>query len=285
MSATIQASVGRNRGNNASNRRQDVLTIQQLLSEAAIQLQNDSYNPGDIDGLIATPPRSSATVSAIIAFQKRWMRNADGVVEPGRKTLAMLNETSQGQSTPTKTSASSVKAVPAPHPAATGTLSLSKAFLGKGMSEICPSGYADTSNNHCAHFVGHALDIRVGLTCHGMASRKKRKGESASLRVHEIFAACPTVSEYDSSMLAKKGLMFVSGVSNFVTAKSGVTSLRNVPKKHIGILVGGKVWHYSNSRNKVVSQTPEEFIKHYRGQKNALWFGDLPKGAIRQFTV
>ena len=279
MSTKIAASVGRKRGNNAQNNPQDVQAVQKLLHTVAEKLGNDHYDPGTVDGLIATPPRFSQTVAAINAFQKRFMRHPDGQVDPGHTTLAKLNEAASATQAP-----SPILPVSPPPPMTLGTLSLTKAFIGKGMSEICPSGYAKTSNNHCAHFVGHALDITVGLTCHGMADRKKRKGERASLRVHEIFASCPQVSEYDMSMKTGRGLMFVSGKSNFKT-KGGTTELRNVPKKHIGVFLNGTIWHYSNSRNKVITQTPEQFIKHYSNQKNALWFGTLPQGAISSFTA
>lgn len=275
MPESIRASVGRKRGKNAENRPEDVKTVQRLLAAAAKNLDDDQYDPGDPDGLIASPPKYSQTVAAIIAFQKRFMRNPDGQVDPGQRTLGKLNEAAgNAGATP--------KPTPAPQPKTLGVLSLNS-FLGKSMSEICPSGYAKTSDNHCAHFVGHALDITVGLTCHGMLSKKKRKGERASLRVHVIFDACPTVAEYDDSMATGRGLMFVSGKSNFVT-KAGTTTLRNVPKKHIGVFLNGNIWHYSNSRNRVVKQTPSQFLKHYSG-KTAIWLGSLPSGAIANFSA
>ena len=272
MPESISESVGRKRGKNATNRSQDVETVQRLLAAAAKNLGDDQYDPGTPDGLIATPPRVSQTVAAINAFQKRFMRNPDGQVDPGRTTITKLVEAAKGEG--------EVPAPP-PSPSALGSLSLNS-FINKSMSEICPSGHANTADNHCAHFVGHTLNITVGLTCHGMMSKRKRKGEAASLRVHVIFDACPTVSEYEDAMANSRGLMFVSGTNNFRT-KSGKTTLRNIPKKHIGVFLNGTVWHYSNSRNKVITQTPDEFIKHYRGQKNALWFGTLPPGAITNF--
>lgn len=287
MAESISASVGRKKGHNATNHKADVKTVQRLLAAAAKNLGNNDYHPGDDDGLIATPPRFSETVAAINAFQKRFMRNPDGQVDPGKNTLKKLNEAAG--SAPAGAAAAAPKAPvagpkKAPAPSALGKLSLNS-FLGKSMAEICPSGYADTSNNHCAHFVGHALDITAGLTCHGMTSGKKRKGEAASLRVQEIFAVCPSLAEYDNKTMAgKRGLMFVSAPSSFVTTGTK-TTIRNVPKKHIGIFLNGTIWHYSNSRNKVVTQTPAQFIKHYSGQTNALWFGTLPPGAISNFSA
>ncbi len=285
MAKSISASVGRKKGQNARNNLADVKTIQQLLAAAAENLGNHEYHPGDDDGLIAAAPRFSETVAAINAFQKRFMRNPDGQVDPGKTTLNKLNEAAGLGPAATTAAAKPVTAGPAkaPAPSSLGKLSLNS-FLGKSMAEICPSGYADTSNNHCAHFVGHVLDITAGLTCHGMTSGKKRKGEAASLRVQEIFAACPSVAEYDQTMVGKRGLMFVSAPSSFVTT-GGKTTIRNVPKKHIGVFLNGTIWHYSNSRNKVITQTPAQFIKHYSSQTNALWFGTLPSGAISNFSA
>jgi hypothetical protein len=36
-------------------------------------------------------------------------------------------------------------------------------------------------------------------------------------------------------------------------------------EKHIEVFSGGMIYHYSNSRNNMVKQTPEAFSKHYRG--------------------
>lgn len=276
MKVSIVNSVGRFRGNNSVNRPDDTLAIQRLLKTVSEKLDDERYDPGAINGAIIPAPHFSQTVSAIIAFQKRYMRHPDGQVDPGRRTLRNLNEVASYPRAKLH-SVSDVNAIG-------GSLSISKAFSGKGMSEICPSGQAKLSSNHCAHFVGHALDITVGLTCHGMTSRKYRRGERASLRVQEIFAACPAVEEFDAQKTYGRGLMFVSATKNFVANGSGM-KLKNVSKKHIGIHVNGTIWHYSNSRNKVISQTPAEFIKHYRGQKNALWFGTLPPGSISSFSA
>jgi hypothetical protein len=54
----------------------------------------------------------------------------------------------------------------------------------------------------------------------------------------------------------------------------------NRPKKHIGIFCDGAVWHYSNTRDKVVRVTPESFGRHYPSPHNAMFYGEMPSGAM-----
>ncbi len=64
----ISASVGAwERG--AHNQKADVITVQTLLTEAARRLARPVVDPQGIDGGIARPPKESATVAAIKAFQ------------------------------------------------------------------------------------------------------------------------------------------------------------------------------------------------------------------------
>jgi hypothetical protein len=59
------------------------------------------------------------------------------------------------------------------------------------------------------------------------------------------------------------------------------TGEMSVPRKHIGIYCDNKIWHYSNSKNKVISQTVAEFKKHYGSSSAALktyqiYYGTFP---------
>jgi hypothetical protein len=55
--------------------------------------------------------------------------------------------------------------------------------------------------------------------------------------------------------------------------------MANRPKKHIGVYCNGGIWHYSNTKDKVVKQTPEDFAKHYSGKEFALFYGTFPTDA------
>lgn len=68
-------------------------------------------------------------------------------------------------------------------------------------------------------------------------------------------------------------LAFVTDERNVNLATKKMT---NVPRKHIGIFQGGFVYHYSNSQNKVVKQTPEQFKRHYNGDTIAVFYGTFP---------
>lgn len=145
---------------------------------------------------------------------------------------------------------------------------LLNSYLGKNIKDICLYGFTDDAKNHCAHFVSHVLNLDFGYTCKG----------KANLRVHEIFQRCQNSYEFNSCPPVISGLIFVSQYRNFDAARK---TMRNVPKKHIGIIYNGNIWHYSNrsSNEKVIVQQMVNFIDHYRRQKNALWFGEIPAGA------
>lgn len=142
--------------------------------------------------------------------------------------------------------------------------------LGKHISAICGVGYASNSDNHCAHFVSHVLGYQFGATCKMMANGK---GTPASIRVQNVFANCPRVGKWeDFPVLLIAGLVFITNAAN-VSISSKV--MYNVPRKHVGIFFGGllRIWHYSNSQHKVVSQTPEEFSRHFGAPDNAMFWG------------
>ncbi len=78
----LSATVGRwEKG--AVNQRDDVMTVQQLLTAAALAQHAAPLDPHGIDGLIAKPPRNSGTVAAIEAFETSTGNPVDGVVAPG----------------------------------------------------------------------------------------------------------------------------------------------------------------------------------------------------------
>lgn len=85
----ISGSVGR-WDLNATNASEDVIAVQEALSIAARMLGRKEYDPGRPDGHIARPPKLSRTVDAILAFQRSFMAQPDGVVSPNGQTLSRL---------------------------------------------------------------------------------------------------------------------------------------------------------------------------------------------------
>lgn len=87
--ATLSGSVGaRERG--AVNAKADVETVQHLLKQAAAVLGMPDVDPGQVDGEIAQSAKKSGTVKAIIAFQRRYFTNPDGVIDVDGRTWREL---------------------------------------------------------------------------------------------------------------------------------------------------------------------------------------------------
>jgi len=144
-------------------------------------------------------------------------------------------------------------------------------YLGKSIGAICQNGYADDHDNHCAHFVSHALGYNFGVTCQMMGNGS---GPAATLRGQELFSKCQSVGVWSlrpSSL--STCLVFMTRASN-VNLAGKVMS--NVPRKQVGIYLNGFIWHYSNSRHQVMKETPSQFKRHYPSPDNAMFYGSLP---------
>jgi hypothetical protein len=152
------------------------------------------------------------------------------------------------------------------------------ALLGKSIVRICPQGFHDFDANHCAHFISHAGGYRFGFLCHNMPDAETSTPPGVGVRVQEIFPHCPTVGKWDDLPKTDDDLLV------FITARRHVNlatkTIQNVPKKHIGILRAGQVFHYSNGEEKVVRQTPDavrgRFRAAYSDSTVDLFFGTLP---------
>lgn len=146
-------------------------------------------------------------------------------------------------------------------------------LLGRHIRDICPLGYANDADNHCAHFVSHVLGYQFGATCRTMVHGT---GTPGSIRVQEVFARCLSVGNWsDVPVPLFWGLVFITNPRNVNTSAK---SMVNVPRKHVGIFIGGArtVYHYSNSRGQVVFQTPVDFSHHYPAPDNAMYWGAAP---------
>lgn len=148
------------------------------------------------------------------------------------------------------------------------------ALIGKNISEICLCGYTDDAHNHCAHFVSHVAGYQFGYTCFNQTGKGKRE-DRANLRVQEVFAQCGSVGLFESKAVTlTSGLIFITDERNVNTTTK---VMENVPRKHIGFFHGDMVWHYSNSRDQVVSQVSSHFSKHYSGDRIKMFYGEFPQ--------
>lgn len=149
-----------------------------------------------------------------------------------------------------------------------------RSFEGKSISDICDIGYHKFNDNHCAHFVSHVMGYNFGaVTCANLTlmlkqEAKKLNKKGATLRVDDVFKKCREVGKWeDKKPTVTACLVFIINKKNVNLKKK---TMSNVPRKHIGIYCNNKIWHYSNSKNKVISQTAAEFKKHYGSSSAAL---------------
>ncbi len=155
-----------------------------------------------------------------------------------------------------------------------GTAVRMSLFTGKHISTLCKRGFVANSTSHCAHFVSHALGITAGTNCWGGGN----KHPGASIRVNEVFAACPQVGHWEDRSKNRAVLVFIINKANVDLKKKRMDAVR---QKHIGVCTRNVVWHYANTLNKVVEQSPEALLKtfqsSYSARKNvALFYGTLP---------
>jgi hypothetical protein len=147
--------------------------------------------------------------------------------------------------------------------------------IDKTIADFCRNRLTGANENHCAHFVCHVLELDVGLDC---KIHKDGSHPGACIRVQELFAECPQVGNWNN---APQGMKIV-----FVTDKSNVNltahTMRNVPKKHVGIFSDCHVYHYSNTQDLVIRQTPDAFLARFQatyGGTQRLFFGTFPAAA------
>jgi len=90
MATGISAAVGPWEDPKVVNNKSDIIKVQKLLESAAKKLGVPSYDPNGVDGQIARAPRSSGTLNAIEAFQKRWTKSPDRRVDKSGTTWKQL---------------------------------------------------------------------------------------------------------------------------------------------------------------------------------------------------
>jgi hypothetical protein len=156
-------------------------------------------------------------------------------------------------------------------------------FLGKPIDDICGNGFDAHNLNHCAHFVSHVLHLAFGMTCKELTNGSQA---AANVRVQEIFPECPEVGNWPPPAGSGPVLIFVTKAANVDLANK---TMRNVPKKHIGIFENGQVFNYSNTQEKVVSQTvpafKTAFNAAYGGPQGYFW-GTFPStGALEAMVA
>ncbi|WP_293266689.1 hypothetical protein [Neptunomonas sp.] len=150
------------------------------------------------------------------------------------------------------------------------TKDLLEGAMGTHISTHCSQQMTADNLNHCAHFVSHIMGYQFGYQC---GNQTQLPGEGANIRVQEIFARCPIVGVWsDKPKSLKTCLAFITKEGNVNLARKVMS---NVPRKHIGVFADGFIYHYSNSQDQVVRQTPAQFSRHYMGAGYAVFYGTL----------
>ena len=148
-----------------------------------------------------------------------------------------------------------------------------KSAVGKNIDKLCPNKFHQADHNHCAHFVSHMCDITFSFHCREFKGGNK---PGANIRVHELFAQCPKVGRWQDADKSRTQLIFVTLDRNVDLGEKRMT---NIPQKHVGIYHEGKVYHYGNTSDKVVTDTPESFFDKFEriyDGKQGLFFGYVP---------
>jgi hypothetical protein len=183
-------------------------------------------------------------------------------------------------------------------------------YVGKSVEDFCPFGYGKKKDaqNHCAHFVSHALNIQVGSVCSNLLPWTVKKSsidalfragtrqnriagyftevgkeevpfQGASTRVNEIYNSVSKESkgDWDARPEPKDNcLIYVTIPGNIPKDRA---RMGEMSRKHIGIHSGGDIYHYGNTDDEVKRDTIEEFQKKFKGNygKDAIFlWSEIP---------
>ena len=145
-------------------------------------------------------------------------------------------------------------------------------YVGKSIDEICANRFDSPSQNHCAHFVSHALGLKFGMLCGDMKFETKKTG--SSIRCDELYNSFLKKGPWDKKPTISDGiLIFVISARNIVR-----DTMKNMPQKHVGIYLGGQVFNFSNSQHKVIVDSSVENFHNkfkwiYAGKDISLFYG------------
>lgn len=171
-------------------------------------------------------------------------------------------------------------------------------YVGKSIEQICSFGYGKVADaeNHCAHFVAHALNLQIGTLCSGLLAYNKTTATSrqsvrqnelaglkglrgASIRVNEIYNAIESGAKgsFDARPSTSDDCLIFATLPANIDGKR--TTMGTMPRKHIGIHRAGKVWHYGNTKDRVecdsIAAFKAKFLKAYGASTLFLW-GAIP---------
>ena len=142
-----------------------------------------------------------------------------------------------------------------------------RAHEGKHIRDICDNAFASDERNHCAHFVCHVLNISHGVTCARQVHRTHRRSRGAAIKVRELFHHCLEAGRWADRGSLDPCFVFIiqSSLIDLSRGRGRRHQMGRTYNKHVGIYLGGTIWHYSNTNTRVMTATPEQFSRHYSG--------------------
>jgi hypothetical protein len=161
---------------------------------------------------------------------------------------------------------------------AVGTTTL-EPLLGQTVTEFCGKyGKVADSFNHCAHFVSHVLTLRVHAAAlcsnvDGSTYPYEDRRNGFCIRVNQVFNATKNRRRWTSDDKPGKCLI-VATIKDNIFQTDPVT-IGDQSKKHIGFFVNGTIYHYSNTKDRVIKQSLGDFKNHF-GAATVLLMADLP---------
>jgi hypothetical protein len=140
-----------------------------------------------------------------------------------------------------------------------------KRFEGRGPGFFCDTALVTPHQNHCAHFVCHAIDLKIGRPlCGDMKFATRHTG--VTMRVNDVFNYCTVTGhfakdgEIPDAVKGFNAFFIVATIAANVFATNGMIMIHDNPKKHIGICINNKVWNFSNGHHVVVCDEMKAFF-------------------------
>jgi hypothetical protein len=155
-------------------------------------------------------------------------------------------------------------------------------YIGQSVETFCGKyGKKGDSLNHCAHFVSHALSLRIvgSKLCSNVAGSTynyQERSQGYCIAVDQIFNNCINRCIFDIKTIPNGPCFIVATTNDNLSSDAPPKLIVRTAARHIGIFCGNNVYHYSNSRDMVVKVSLQEFRNHYGAKKTILLKCDLP---------
>ena len=152
-------------------------------------------------------------------------------------------------------------------------------YVGQRIDEICGRyGRVGDSFNHCAHFVSHALQLRLpgAALCSNVEGTTYPYAERRNgfcIRVNQVYNSLANREAWPAGDVSGNYIIVATIPANIV--ERDPPAVGTMSRKHIGFYVSGDVIHYSNTRDRVVMQRLDDFRNHY-GATTVLLKADMP---------